>query len=149
MLSLQRLYKLAVRAYMASCYLSLYSWFKNTALTDSQRVVLISMKFRLMATLRVAKKRKGRKAVFANTNTMTPVYFLGFWQKDRISLIETTLSAINNALSGIRPDERDGFRKAIQYLEELSLYVWKNETIRIANETDPKNLLPMLDLALK
>ena len=149
MVSLRRLYKLAVRAYMTSCYLSRYSWFKNTTLTDSQRVVLISMKFRLMATLRVAKKRKGRKAVFANANTMTPVYFLGFWQKDRISLIETTLSAINNALSGIRPDERDGFRKAIQYLEELSLYVWKNETVSITNETDSQHLLSVLDLTLK
>ena len=149
MLSLQRLYKLAARAYMASYILARYSWFKNTTLTDSQRVVLISMKFRLMATLRVAKKRKGRKAIFANTNTMTPVYFLGYWQKDRVGLIETTLGVINNALRGIRPKERDGFRQAIQYLEELSLYAWKNETIRIANETDPQNLLSMLDLTLK
>ena len=149
MISLRRLYKLALRAYMASSYLSRYSWFKNTTLTDSQRVVLISMKFRLMATLRIAKKRKGRELLFANKNTMTPVYFLGFWQKDRVSLIETTLSAINNALSGIRPDERDGFRKAIQYLEELSLYVWKNETVRVTSEVDLQHLLSVLDLTSK
>lgn len=146
MISLQRLYKLALRAYMASYILARYSWLKNITLTDSQRVILMSMKFRLMATLRVAKKRKGRKTVFANTNTMTPVYFLGFWQKDRVGLIETTLSAINNALSGIRPDERDGFRKAIQYLEELSLYVWKVETIRLTSKANPKHLLSILNL---
>jgi len=149
MLSLQRLYKLAVRAYMASYILDRYSWCKNTALTDSQRVILISMKFRLMAILGVVKKREGREFVFSNKNTMTHVYFLGFWQKEKTELIEISLGVINDALSISWPIDRNKFRQAVQYLEELSLYAWKDETVRVTNETDSQNLLLILDLVSK
>lgn len=149
MLSLQRLYKLAVRAYMASYILARYSWCKNTTLTESQKVILISMKFRLMATLRVAKKRKGRKAIFASKKTMTHVYFLGFWEKEKTESIEITLGVINDALRSSWPIDRSKFRQAIQYLEELGLYAWKDETVFVISKTDPQNLLPMLNLTLK
>lgn len=149
MISLQRLYKLAVRAYMASYILARYSWWKNTTLTESQKVILISMKFRLMATLRVAKKRKDRKAIFASKKTMTHVYFLGFWEKEKTESIEITLGVINDALRGSWPIDRSKFRQAVQYLEELGLYAWKDETVFVISKTDPQNLLSMLNLTLK
>ena len=148
MLSLQRSYKLAARAYMASCILARYSWCKVTDLSDSQRIILTSMKFRLMAVLGVF----GRKRYDINpipADTLSCVYFLGFWQEDRLALIQSTIRVIDIALSGTWPVDRNQFQQAMRYLEEVSLYAWRNETIRITNETDSQHLLPMLDLLSK
>jgi len=102
-----------------------------------------------MAILGAVEKMNDKEAAFANTKTMTPVYFLGFWQEDRLTLIRTTLKVINITLSGTWPIDRSQFQQAIQYLEELSMYAWKNETVRVTKETDPQDLVEILDLNSK
>jgi len=94
----------------------------------------------------------GRKRYDINpipADTLSCVYFLGFWQEDRLALIQSTIRVIDIALSGTWPVDRNQFQQAMRYLEEVSLYAWRNETIRITNETDSQHLLPMLDLLSK
>jgi len=79
-------------------------------------------------------------------DTLSYVYFLGFWQEDRLASIRNTLKVINIALRGIWPVDRNQFQQAIRYLEDVSLYAWKNETLRIAHKSDQQNLLQMLDI---
>jgi len=107
------------------------------------------MKFRLLAVLSVAARKNYSITNPIPIDTLSCVYFLGFWREDKLTLIRATIRAIDTALSGTWPVDRNKFQQAIRYLEELSLYTWKDETIRITNEIDPKHLLPMLDLSSK
>jgi len=146
MISLQQLYKLAARTSVASDMLYHYSWCKATNLSDSQRLVLTSMKFRLMAVLGVFERKGYGDTHPVPADTLSYVYFLGFWQEDRLASIRNTLKVINIALRGIWPVDRNQFQQAIRYLEDVSLYAWKNETLRIAHKSDQQNLLQMLDI---
>ncbi|MCX6737261.1 MAG: hypothetical protein NTX26_00755 [Candidatus Parcubacteria bacterium] len=134
---------------MTSCILTHYSWCKTTTLSNSQRVILTSMKCRLVAIWNVVEKKGHKKSIFANKNIMTSIYFLGFWQKSKFDLIKITVGAIDSALNGFWPINRNEFSRAVQYLEELGLYVWKVETAHRINEADSKHLLSMLNLVSK
>jgi len=102
-----------------------------------------------MAVLNVSAKKNYGITNPIPINTLSCVCFLGFWQEDRLVLIQTTIRVIDTALSGTWPVDRNKFQQVIRYLEELSLYAWKEETIRIANGADSQDLLPMLDLVSK
>ena len=65
-----------------------------------------------------------------------------------LALIRATLKVIDIALKGTWPVDRSQFQQAVRYLEDLSLYAWENETIRVISKTDSQNLLPMIDLVL-
>lgn len=149
MLSLQRLYKLAARACITSDILYHYSWWKMTILSDSQRTILVSMKFRLMAILNVSAKKNYGITNPILVDTLSCVYFLGFWQEERLALIQNTIRVINTALSSTWPVDRNKFQQTIRYLEELSLYAWKDETIRITKGIDSQDLVSVLNLILK
>jgi len=148
MISLQRLYKLAARAHMASYILARYSWCNVTKLSDSQRLVLTSMKFRLMAVLSVSERKGYGDTHPIPVDIQSYIYFLGFWQKDRLALIRVTIGVIDIALRG-RSFDRYQCQQATRYLDEVSLYAWKDEMIRITNKTDQRHLSRMLDLVLK
>jgi hypothetical protein len=102
-----------------------------------------------MAVLNVSAKKNYGITNPIPINTLSCEYFLGFWQEDRLALIQNTIRVIDTALRGTWPVDRSQFQQAIQYLEDLSLYTWKDETIRIANGTDSLDILPMLNLTLK